>query len=140
MSVYAYIRGNSEEAVFKQKELIDKFSFLNFFSVDSFFEDMLVSGVSENRPGYIGLKGVLRQGDAVVVTDFSRLSRNPFMVQEFLSLLKNVGVSLKVIDIDFDSLRDDFVYETFLFPELVDDYLKYQKISSEIIDEDYSER
>ena len=57
------------------------------------------SGKDFDRPEYIKLKAVLRDGDELVVKELDRLGRDKEMIKSELRELKGMGVIVRILDI-----------------------------------------
>ena len=57
------------------------------------------SGKNFDRPGYLEMKSIVRQGDEVIVKSLDRLGRNKDEVKKELAEFKSKGVLVRVMDI-----------------------------------------
>ncbi|MFI3226214.1 MAG: recombinase family protein [Clostridia bacterium] len=86
--VCGYIRVSTiEQNISRQEETMKN------FKVERVFIDK-VSGKNKNRPKLQELLEFVRDGDVVVVSDFSRLARNTGDLLELSQILESRGVSL----------------------------------------------
>ncbi len=108
MAVYGYAWGKNVSAINSQKDLIKDFSSENGMLINTFYQDTKKKGLSFERTGMEDLQDVFVRGDVLIISSFSRLNMNAASTQDFLDLMKEKGVSLKVIDIKFDTVRDGY--------------------------------
>ena len=97
--VYGYCRVAfaDEEEMAEQVRLVGDYCRDNGLTVDKYFCDNGVSGLSTDRNGLNELLEVLQEGDVVVVRDMARLSRNSFHCMSLLEEIKDLDVELKII-------------------------------------------
>ena len=97
--VYGYCRvafANEEEMV-EQIQLVGDYCRDHGLTVDKYFCDNGVSGLSTDRKGLNELLEVLQDGDVVVIRDIARLSRDSFHCMSLLEEMKDLDVELKII-------------------------------------------
>lgn len=108
--VAAYIRVSTREQKEKdshvrQRERIQEWCDREGYDDVDLFEDIAVSGQSDNREGYQRLMDSYEEYDAVVVRELSRFGRDP------LTVLQDVEDIVKS-DTDFVSIKEDFDTDT----------------------------
>ena len=98
--VYGYCRVAfaSEEAMEQQVKLVGDYCRDHGLTVDKYFCDNGASGLSLNRMSLNELVKVLQSGDVVVVRDIARLSRSYSQCLTFLEMMKDLDVTLTIID------------------------------------------
>ena len=116
MKVFGYCRVSSQEQnLERQIEAVSKFAKVNY-KVDLINNKTLFcdkySGKDFNRPNWVKLSNLLREGDVLIVKELDRLGRNKEMIHEVLKDLKNSGIIVKILDIpttliDFGSYDND---------------------------------
>ena len=115
MKVFGYCRVSSKDQnLERQIEAVKEFA-KNNYKVDLTEETLFcdkVSGKNFERPQWIELFKLLREGDVLIVKELDRLGRNKDMILEVLTDLKNRGVIVKILDIpttliDFCSYDND---------------------------------
>lgn len=119
MKVFGYCRVSSKDQnLERQVEAVKDFAKTNY-KVDltedeknqTLFCDK-VSGKNFERPQWIELFKLLRNGDVLIVKELDRLGRNKDMILEVLNDLKDRGVVVRILDIpttliDFGSYGND---------------------------------
>lgn len=85
MTVAAYVRVSTEQqkdddSHVNQRERIEQWADRNGYDSIDWFEDIAVSGQSENREHYQRLMDSYQEYDAVVVRELSRFGRDPLTV------------------------------------------------------------
>lgn len=112
--VYDYIRVSTEEQNLEnQRKAIQE-----RFQIDEWVEEKKSGTIGWEKRTLGGLLGRLRKGDALIVTELSRLGRSLSMIFEIVSLLKKNGVRLVAIKNSFDldpTNKSDIVAEVLLF-------------------------
>lgn len=102
MKVFGYCRVSSKDQnLERQIEAVKEFA-KNNYKVDLTEETLFcdkVSGKNFERPQWIELFKLLREGDVLIVKELDRLGRNKDMILEVLTDLKNRGVIVKILDI-----------------------------------------
>lgn len=94
MAKYFYGRVSSKEQnLDRQLESARKYK-----DIDRVFSDKQ-SGKNFNRDGYMELKGVLKNGDELVVHSLDRLGRNKEAIKEELAWFKEHGVIVRILDV-----------------------------------------
>lgn len=116
MKVFGYCRVSSQDQnLERQIEAVSEFAKANY-KVDLIDDKNLFcdkySGKDFNRPNWIKLSNLLREGDVLIVKELDRLGRNKEMIHEVLKDLKNSGIIVKILDIpttliDFGSYDND---------------------------------
>lgn len=106
MTVAAYVRVSTkqqkeDESHVRQRERINKWADRHGHGEVDWFEDIAVSGQSDNRGSYNELMNTYGEYDAVVVRELSRFGRDP------VTVLKDVE---EIVDSDtkFVSITEDF--------------------------------
>lgn len=102
MKVFGYCRVSSKDQnLERQIEAVKDFAKTNYkvdLTEETLFCDK-VSGKNFERPQWIELFKLLREGDVLIVKELDRLGRNKDMILEVLTDLKNRGVIVKILDI-----------------------------------------
>lgn len=98
--VYGYCRVAlaNEEEMAEQVRLVEDYCRDNGLTVDKYFCDNGVSGLTFDRKGLNGLLEVLQDGDVVVVRDIARLSRSYSQCLTFLEQMQDLDIELKIIN------------------------------------------
>ena len=98
--VYGYCRVASanEEDMAEQVKLVGDYCKDNGLTVDKYFCDNGVSGLTLDRKGLNGLLKIVQDGDVVVVRDVARLSRSSLQCISLLEQMKDLDIELKIID------------------------------------------
>ena len=95
MAIIGYARVSSKtQNIILQ---LDKLSFCN-----KVFQDKL-SGLDSHRPGLSTCLDYIREGDTLVITKLDRLARSTFHLCQIVELLKQKGVTFKVLDQNIDT-------------------------------------
>lgn len=100
----------------RQVKALEDYSIDNKFEFDEIVQERISGTVkTDNRPLYKEIKGKLRTGDILVVTDIDRLGRDADNVIMELKQLKLEGVKVIALDTpfmnDFNKVSDDSIYE-----------------------------
>jgi DNA invertase Pin-like site-specific DNA recombinase len=102
-TVYGYVRvcssngvGDRKQSIVGQEEAIREWCKRKGFRLIETYKDIGVSGNISSRPGFIQLiyKTLSKPADFVVVTDYSRLSRERGFFFSFLQFLEHFGIEL----------------------------------------------
>ena len=106
MTVAAYVRVSTEqqrddESHINQRERIESYVERSKYGGIEWFEDIAVSGQSENREAYHELMERFGEFDAVIVRELSRFGRDP------LTVLQDVEKIVQS-DTEFVSITEDF--------------------------------
>ena len=98
--VYGYCRlaFADREAMTEQMALIDVYCQRHDLKIEKYFCDNGASGLSLDRNGLNKLLEVLQEGDIVVVRDIARLSRSSSQCLELLERIKDLDVTLTIIN------------------------------------------
>ena len=98
--VYGYCRVAfaDKEEMTKQVELVGDYCRDNGLTVDKYFCDNGVSGLTLDRKGLNELLEVVQDGDVVVVRDVARLSRSYSQCISLLERVKDLDIELKIIN------------------------------------------
>ena len=67
-------------------------------NIDYIFSDKQ-SGKNFDRPEYIKMKAVVRQGDEVIIKELDRLGRDKEGIKEEIRWFKEQGVTLRILDV-----------------------------------------
>ena len=97
--VYGYCRvalANKEEMA-EQVRLVGDYCKDNGLTVDKYFCDNGVSGLTLDRKGLNELIEVLQDGDVVIVRDVARISRSYSQCISLLEQMKDLDIELKII-------------------------------------------
>ena len=97
--VYGYCRVAlaNEEEMAEQVKLVGDYCRDNGLTVNKYFCDNGVSGLTLDRKGLNELLEVLQDGDTVVVRDIARLSRSYSQCISLLEQMKDLDIELKII-------------------------------------------
>lgn len=106
MTVAAYVRVSTQqqrddESHIKQRERIKEWADRNGHDDIEWFEDIGISGQSDDRSGYSELMDSFDEFDAVVVRELSRFGRDP------LTVLQDIEEIVES-DTEFISITEDF--------------------------------
>ena len=98
--VYGYCRVAfaDDEEMAEQVRLVGDYCRDNGITVDKYFCDNGVSGLTLDRKGLNALLEVLQDGDVVVVRDIARLSRSYSQCLAFLEQMQDLDIELKIIN------------------------------------------
>ena len=98
--VYGYCRVASanEEEMGEQIKLVGDYCRDNDLTVDKYFCDNGVSGLTLDRKGLNELLEVLQDGDTVIVRDVARLSRSYSQCLSLLEQMEGLEIELKIIN------------------------------------------
>lgn len=118
---FAYMRISTNKKTQKtdrQRKVIIDYAQMNKISLppENYYED-IITGVSkaDSRPNYHELKGRLRKGDLLIVSDVDRLGRNADDVIMEIKELKMKGVRVVALDVpfmnDYSKMCDDSLSE-----------------------------
>lgn len=108
MSVAAYVRVSTqqqkdEESHINQRNRIEDWADRNGFESIDWFEDIAISGQSDDRTGYNGLMESFEEYDAVVVRELSRFGRDPLTVLQDIEEIVESDTQFVSITEDFDT-------------------------------------
>jgi DNA invertase Pin-like site-specific DNA recombinase len=112
--VYGYIRVSTEEQNLENQ----KKAILERFNVESWVEEKRSGMIDYKKRNLGGLMEQLQQGDALIVTELSRLGRSLSMIFNIISILKEKKVRVVAIKNNFDMSSDgqnDIVSSVLLF-------------------------
>lgn len=98
--VYGYCRVvfADEEEMAKQIKLVGDYCRDNGLTVDKYFCDNGVSGLTLDRKGLNELLEVLQDGDVVVVRDMARLSRSSSQYISLLEQMQDLDITITIIN------------------------------------------
>lgn len=86
----------------RQNVTLEKYAADNGFTIDEWVADYLSGATPYNeRPGYTAMRGKLRPGDIIVMTDLDRIGRDTDSIEREMLSLKDDGVLLAILDIPF---------------------------------------
>jgi DNA invertase Pin-like site-specific DNA recombinase len=115
--IFAYCRistNKEKQKTDRQIEAVKTYSELNNFKVDEIVEERM-SGADIDRPKYQSLKGKMRSGDILIITDIDRLGRNADQVIVEFKTLKAMGVKVVALDTPYlnqwDTIKQDSLYD-----------------------------
>ena len=108
MTVAAYVRVSTEQqkaddSHVNQRERIEQWADRNGYDSIDWFEDIAVSGQSENREHYQRLMDNYHEYDAVVVRELSRFGRDPLTVLQDVEEIVDSDTEFVSITEDFDT-------------------------------------
>jgi len=108
MTVAAYVRVSTEQqkaddSHVNQRERIEQWADRNGYDSIDWFEDIAVSGQSENREHYQRLMDSYQEYDAVVVRELSRFGRDPLTVLQDVEEIVDSDTEFVSITEDFDT-------------------------------------
>lgn len=108
MTVAAYVRVSTEQqkaddSHVNQRERIEQWADRNGHDSIDWFEDIAVSGQSENREHYQRLMDSYQEYDAVVVRELSRFGRDPLTVLQDVEEIVDSDTEFVSITEDFDT-------------------------------------
>lgn len=108
MTVAAYVRVSTEQqkdddSHVNQRERIEQWADRNGYDSIDWFEDIAVSGQSENREHYQRLMNSYQEYDAVVVRELSRFGRDPLTVLQDVEEIVDSDTEFVSITEDFDT-------------------------------------
>lgn len=99
MTIFAYLRVSTEEQTVENQRLkIESAG----FAVDEWYEDEGVSGTKSafERKAFKQLLSVVKAGDTIIAVEVSRLGRSTVDVLNLIEHLKNIGVKLRIMNLD----------------------------------------
>lgn len=118
---FAYMRISTTKATQKtdrQRKTISDYAAANGIELpeENYYEDTITGGSkADSRPNYHELKGRLRKGDLLIVSDVDRLGRNADDVIVEMKELKMKGVRVIALDVpfmnDYSKMCDDSLSE-----------------------------
>jgi len=115
--IFAYCRISTNKETQKtdrQVLAIKEYANTNGFTIDEIVEE-IKSGKDLDRPKYQEIKGKLRKGDVIIVSDIDRLGRNAAQVITECQYYKEQGIKIVALDIpflnDWDKINDDSIYQ-----------------------------
>jgi DNA invertase Pin-like site-specific DNA recombinase len=117
--IFAYMRKskNTEAQKHDRQELtLKEFAEANNFSIDEFFIESVSGSVNtDKREEYSSLKGKIRRGDVLLLTDVDRLGRDADNVIRELKDLKQMGVRVVALDVphmnEWEKTKDESIYD-----------------------------
>lgn len=118
---FAYMRISTTKVTQKtdrQRKTISDYAAANGIELpeENYYEDTITGGSkADSRPNYHELKGRLRKGDLLIVSDVDRLGRNADDVIVEMKELKMKGVRVIALDVpfmnDYSKMCDDSLSE-----------------------------
>ena len=96
--VYGYCRTAREGNMNEQIELISNYCKDKGLDLVKCFCDDGVSAHNVNRIEMNKLFDVIMEGDTIVVRDYSRFTRNPIVLQNFMDYMNSMGVKIMCIE------------------------------------------
>lgn len=115
--IFAYCRISTNKETQKtdrQRLAILEYAKDNNFTIDEIVEE-IKSGKDLDRPKYQELKGKLRKGDVIIVSDIDRLGRDATQVITECQYYKAQGIKIVALDIpflnDWNKITDDSIYQ-----------------------------
>lgn len=111
MRYYGYHRtSTTDQHLDRGLTAITDYCKANGIELQEIFTDQQ-TGKAFDRPGYMTLKKVLREGDVLIISEIDRLGRNKMGTRKELEWLKENGVRLMVLEIpttlqDYSAMED----------------------------------
>jgi DNA invertase Pin-like site-specific DNA recombinase len=107
-TIAAYVRVSTEQQKEEgshesQRESIEQWADRNDVAQIEWFEDLAISGQSENREAYSELMDCYDQYDAVVVRELSRFGRDPLTVMEDIEAITESDTEFISVTESFDT-------------------------------------
>lgn len=117
--IFGYMRISTQkekQTTDRQRLTLEKYAKDNGFKFNELIEERISGTVkAENRPQYNQLKGKLRNGDILIVTDIDRLGRSADDVIMEFKKLKSEGIRVIALDTpylnEWDKVQDGSIYE-----------------------------
>lgn len=119
--IFAYMRISTNKQTQKtdrQRKTILDYAAANHITIpaDNFYEDVITGATNaENRPNYSRMRGKMRGGDILIVSDVDRLGRDADNVIMEIKELKRQGIRVIALDIpfmnDWKKMNDDSLSE-----------------------------
>lgn len=95
--IFGYVRVSSKEQNTERQTIALK-EYCKELEDKNIYTDK-ASGKDFNREEYIKLKGLLREGDILIIKELDRLGRNKDMIKEELEYFKNNRIRIKILNI-----------------------------------------
>ncbi|MGG7153049.1 recombinase family protein [Clostridium neonatale] len=117
--IFGYMRISTQkekQTTDRQRLMLETYAKDNAFEFNELIEERISGTVkAENRPQYNQLKGKLRNGDILIVTDIDRLGRSADDVIMEFKKLKSDGVRVIALDTpylnEWDKVQDGSIYD-----------------------------
>ena len=94
---YASSATGNQAQLDRQVEEIERYAADKSEKLAGIFIDRAVGGGCADRPGFLALRGTLRTGDVLIVTDVDRIARNSSICMEVYHALRLEGIALHVV-------------------------------------------
>ena len=109
------ISTKDRQIIERQEVTLEQYAKTNGFLFDELVAEKVSGAIkASSRPEYLRLKGKLRSGDILVVTDLDRLGRDADDVIRELKELKELGVRVVALDIpymnEWNKINDSSIY------------------------------
>lgn len=117
--IFGYMRVSTQkekQTTDRQRITLETYAEDNGFRFDELVEERISGTIkAENRPQYNNLKGKLRYGDILIITDIDRLGRNADdVIMEFKQLKAN-GIRVIALDTpylnEWNKIQDSSIYD-----------------------------
>ncbi|MGG1678435.1 recombinase family protein [Neobacillus sp. NRS-1170] len=109
MTVYGYARVSS-----KEQNLARQLTQLKEFGCEKIYEEKLSGEHTDNRPQLNDMLENLQEGDTVIVTDLTRITRSTQDLFNLVQIIKDKGAGLQSIKDTWLNTSDDNPYSEFL--------------------------
>lgn len=117
--IFGYMRISTQkekQTTDRQKLTLETYAKENGFKFNELIEERISGTIkAENRPEYNQLKGKLRSGDILIVTDIDRLGRSADDVIMEFKQLKSYGIRIIALDTpylnEWEKAQDNSIYD-----------------------------
>ncbi|NFH68855.1 recombinase family protein [Clostridium botulinum] len=117
--IFGYMRISTQkekQTTDRQRLTLETYAKENSFEFNELIEERISGTVkSENRPQYSQLKGKLRDGDILIVTDIDRLGRSADDVIMEFKQLKSYGIRIIALDTpylnEWEKVQNSSIYD-----------------------------
>ena len=123
VALYCRSAVKNDEAIGKQSMILRDYANEHGYENLSLYVDNGVSGIGFDRPALNRLEKHIREGyiSKVIVTELSRVSRNPFEMSDWINNIRRSGIKFVSVN---DNITDDVFEKKDIYFQRLCEYLK----------------
>ena len=126
VALYCRVAREDDEAIERQAAILKKHAKEHDYGNQALYVDNGFSGIGFDRPALNHLERHISEGciGTVMVTDLSRVSRNPFEMSDWINGVRRKGVKFVSVR---DNITDDVFERQDIYSQWLCEYLERQK-------------